>query len=118
MKRVGAEILAAIDEVKREAAKHQTVSNAHIASEFATFAAYLEPAVVGLQGLTPPADVKTAFNSMAASAVQLAASLRSFSSDAAASRGAQGQRDIAAYLAYAAIIDRDALIIYSKLGLK
>ncbi|MEA2199331.1 MAG: hypothetical protein QOJ25_3382, partial [Solirubrobacteraceae bacterium] len=30
----------------------------------------------------------------------------------------QGQRDIAAYLAYAAVIDKDALTIYKKLGLK
>ncbi|MEA2197422.1 MAG: hypothetical protein QOJ25_1473 [Solirubrobacteraceae bacterium] len=118
MKRVGVEILGAINEVKRASAKHQSVSNGHIASEFATFAAEMEPGVIGLGGLTPPASVRSAFRSMAVASVQLAATLRSFSTDAAASRGAQGQRDIAAYLAYAAVIDKDALTIYKKLGLK
>jgi hypothetical protein len=118
MKQVGAEIFAAINEAKRASARDQSASNTHIASEFAVFAAHLEPAVVGLLGLTPPASVRTAFSSMAGAAEQLAGSLRSFSSDAAASRGRQGQRDIAACLAYAAIIDRNAVTIYKKLGLK
>jgi hypothetical protein len=117
MKQVGAQIFAAINGAKRASAHHQPVSNAHIASEFAILAAHLEPAVVGLLGLTPPASVRTAFSSMAGAAEQLAGALRSFSSDAAASRGAKGQRDIAACLAYAAIINRDATTIYTKLGL-
>ncbi|MDQ6804740.1 MAG: hypothetical protein M3065_07185 [Actinomycetota bacterium] len=118
MKHVGAEVGAAISQVKRAKAHHQTVSNSTLASEFATFASQFEPAVIELQGVAPPASVAGAYKSMATAAVGMAGSLRNFASDASANRIAQGQRDLASYFAYAVTIDKAAMKIFDKLGLK
>lgn len=118
LKEVGAEVAAAINQVKRARAKHRTVPDAEIAVEFAGIASRLEPAVVELQGLTPPPSVASAYRSLTTAAVGMSGALRNFSSDANANRTARGERDLASYFAYAATIDRAATTIYHKLGIK
>ena len=118
MKQVGAEIAAVIKQVKAATAKHEQVPNARLASEFAVFASRMEPAVLELQGLTPPAGVARAFSSMTTASLELAGTLRNFSSDASANRVTAGAQDIAAYFSYANTIDKDAMTIFNKLGLR
>ncbi|HWF52960.1 MAG TPA: hypothetical protein VG294_20110 [Solirubrobacteraceae bacterium] len=118
MKQVAAEVTAAINQVKRAHARHQTVPNSQLAAEFAIFASRFTPAVIELQGLTPPPSVTSAYKSMSAGAAGMAGTLRNFSTDANADNVAQAQQDLAAYFAYAVTIDRAATKIYNKLGIK
>jgi hypothetical protein len=118
IKQLGADVAGAINEVKRAQARHQTVSDAHIAFEFARFASRVEPAVIELQALTPPASVARAFKSLAAAAVGMSGALRNFSTDANANRVSAGQRDLASYFGYLVTIDKGATEIYHKLGIK
>jgi hypothetical protein len=115
---VGAEVIRTINHVKRAKAKHQTVSDGQLAVEFAAFASRMEPAVIELQGLTPPASVAKAFKTMTRTSLALAGALRNFSSDASAHRTTLGAQALASYFAYATTIDQAAATIFDKLGLR
>jgi hypothetical protein len=118
MKQVGAEVAGAINQVKLAHAKHQTVPDTQLASEFATFASHFEPALVEFQGLTPPASIAGPYKSMSTAAVGMEGSLRNFSADANASRATLAEHDLANYFAYAVTIDKAATKIFHRLGIK
>jgi hypothetical protein len=118
MKQVGAEVAAAINQVKRAHAQHQTVPDAQLASEFATFASHFEPALIEFQGLTPPASLAGPYKSMSTAATGMEGSLRNVSADANASRATLAERDLASYFGYAVTINKAATKIYNKLGIK
>lgn len=118
LRQVDVEIVDAITAAQRLVAKHQTVSNESVAVKFARFASVIEPAVIELQGLTPPAKVARAFRSMSAAAVAMSSALRNFSTDANLSHTAQGRQDLAAYFTYANRLVVAADEIYRKLGIK
>jgi ABC-type glycerol-3-phosphate transport system substrate-binding protein len=118
IKRVGAGIGGVINQVRQAKARHRSVSDVQIASEFAGFASRIEPAVIELQGLTPPRSIARPYKALATAALEMSGALRNFSTDANANRVAQGRRDLANLLAYAATIDTAATEIYGKIGIK
>ncbi len=118
MKQVGADVSRVINQVKRAQAKHQTVPDSTLASEFAIFASHFEPALIEFQGLAPPASVAGAYKSMAAAALAMVGSLRNLSTDANNNNTSMGARDLASYFTYAVTIDKAATKIYNKLGLR
>jgi hypothetical protein len=118
MKQVGAGVRTVISQVRRAQAHHSTVPDATLASEFAIFASHFEPALIEFQGLTPPASVAHAYKSMAAAATGIEGSLKNLSTDANANHTSLAARDLADYIAYAMTVDKAALTMYNKLGLK
>jgi hypothetical protein len=118
MKQVGAAVSATINQVKRARARHQTVTDAQLASEFAVFASRFTPAVIELQGLSPPRSVAAAYRSLSDAAVGMEGTLRNLATDANSGRNAQAQQDLAGYFKYAVTIDKAATKIYNKLGIK
>jgi hypothetical protein len=117
MKPVGADVRKVLDQVKRAQARHLTVPNSTLASEFAIFASRFEPALIEFQGLKPPASVAGAYRSMATAAAGVEAALRNLSTAANANKTSLAARYLASYFSYAMTVDKAALTIYNKLGL-